>query len=282
MFEEYFKIMKHTSPIALFFAFVLLISFSFSNTGYAQTGISVSPPRNYFTLGPGQSETKKILVSNPSKSQTLELSVSFSDWEYDSFGNNVIVEAGKLANSCSSWIDVLPQSFFSIAPGESYEIEARMTVPESFSDSVPVHTAMMFITQINPSEGVNEQGANIKIAVRSGIKIYHRSTVIRDSNIDIQDFFHTKANPQQLQFAFSNIGNVWTDGTVTCELLNQDTGKKVKLADVVFYSMPGDTRKVMLELPDTLEKGKYIATAIVDYEHAASVKMAELSFSYEQ
>jgi len=35
-------------------------------------------------------------------------------------------------------------------------------------------------------------------------------------------------------------------------------------------------------LPENLEAAKYIATAIVDYEYAASVKMAELSFSYEK
>lgn len=261
-------------------AFVLLLWVP--SMSLAQTGISVSPPRTYFTLGPGKSETKKILISNPSKSQALELSVSFNDWEYDSLGNNVIVDAGKLATSCAEWIDILPQSFFSIAPGASHEIDVRIRVPENLSDSVPVHTAMIFITQINPSDGVNEQGANIKIAVRSGVKIYHRNSVKRDPNIDVQNFAYNKANPNQLKFSYANIGNVWTDGTISCELLNQETGKKIKLNDVVFYSMPGDKRNVFLELPEGLSPAKYIATAIVDYEYAASVKMAELSFDYEK
>lgn len=261
---------------------IIILIFSFSSISFAQTGLSVSPPRTYFTLGPGKSETKKILVSNPSKTNTLELSVSFNDWEYDSLGNNVIVETGRLAASCAEWIDILPQSFFSIAPGASHEIDVRMTVPEILNDSIPVHTAMVFITQINPSDGVNEQGANIKIAVRSGVKIYHRNSVKRDANVDVQGFAYNKESPRQLKFSYGNIGNVWTDGTISCELLNQETGKKVKLNDVIFYSMPGDKRNVFLELPDGLEPAKYIATAIIDYEHAASVKIAELSFSYEK
>jgi len=274
--------MNNNPFLSLFAVIALLISFSVPSIAYAQTGISVSPPRTYFTLGAGKSESKKILVSNPSKTNTLELSVSFNDWEYDSLGNNVIAEAGKLKTSCASWIDILPQSFFSIAPGASHEIDVRMNVPENLDDSVPVHTAMVFITQINPTDGVNEQGANIKIAVRSGVKIYHRNSVKRDANIDIKNFAYNKANPKQLKFAYGNIGNVWTDGTITCELLNQETGKKTKLNDVIFYSMPGDSRNVFLELPENLEAAKYIATAIVDYEYAASVKMAELSFSYEK
>jgi hypothetical protein len=259
----------------------LIILFVGPAIAYSQTGISVSPPRSYFTLAPGESETKKILVSNPSKTNTLELSVSFNDWEYDSLGNNVIVVAGELATSCASWIDILPQSFFSIAPGASHEIDVRMNVPEKLDDAVPVHTAMLFVTQINPSDGVNEQGANIKIAVRSGVKIYHRNSVNRDANIDIQNFAYHKSNPNQLKFSYGNIGNVWTDGTISCELLNQETGKKTKLNDVVFYSMPEDKRTLFIELPEDLEPAKYVATAIIDYEHAASVKMAELSFSYD-
>lgn len=260
----------------------VLILFIASSKVNAQTGLSVSPPRTYFTLNPGQSETKQILVSNPSKTTTLELSVSFSDWEYDGNGNNVMAEAGELSNSCAEWIDILPQSFFSVAPGASYELDVRMNVPENLPDSMPVHTCMLFITQINPTDGVNEQGANIKIAVRSGVKIYHRKSVKRDANVDITNFAYEKENPNQLKFAFENIGNVWTDGTITCELLNQNTGKRIKLEDVIFYSMPGDKRELFFKLPEDLDPSKYIATAIFDYEHAASVKMAELSFDYEK
>ena len=56
-----------------------LLLLSWSNLR-AQTGLSVSPPRTYFTVSPGQSETKQVLISNPSKTNTLELSVSFGDW----------------------------------------------------------------------------------------------------------------------------------------------------------------------------------------------------------
>lgn len=268
-----FRLIALIATIALFIA---------SSRVNAQTGLSVSPPRTYFTLNAGQSETKKILVSNPSKTNTLELSVSFGDWKYDSIGNNVMAEAGELSNSCAEWIDILPQSFFSVAPGASYELDVRMRVPENLPDSMPVHTCMLFITQINPTDGVNEQGANIKIAVRSGVKIYHRTAAKRDANVDITNFAYNKENPNQLKFAFKNIGNVWTDGTITCELLNQNTGKKTKLEDVIFYSMPGDKRELYFELPEDLDASKYIATAIFDYEHASSVKMAELSFDYEK
>lgn len=249
--------------------------------GYSQTSLSVSPPRTYFTLGPGQVETKQILVTNPSKTQTLELAVSFNDWEYDSLGNNVIKEAAVLNTSAVEWIEILPQSFFSLAPGASHELDVRMRVPENLDPTVPVHTAMIFLTQINPTDGFDEKGANIKIAVRSGVKIYHRNNVAREANLEITGFSYQAEDPTNLHFVFENTGNVWSDGTLSCELLNQETGKKTNLQDVVFYTMPGDERSVQLQLPENLTAGKYIATALVDYEHASAVKMAELSFTYE-
>ena len=265
-------------------SFVLIgLCFFTIQLAVAQTGISVSPPRTYFALNPGQSETKVILVSNPSKTNTLELSVALNDWEYDQAGNNDIQDAGTLPTSNASWINVLPQSFFSLAPGASHELRVQMTVPENASDSIPVRTAMLYVTQINPTDGVNEQGANIKIAVRSGVKIYHRFDVQRQPNIEIKNFAYKRSdNRDKIKFSFANEGNIWTDGTITCDLLNQDTGQKIKLEDVVFYSMPGDSREVFLQLPETLSPAKYIATAIVDYENAASVKLAELSFTYEK
>jgi P pilus assembly chaperone PapD len=269
--------------IKILFSLIITSLLFVPQISQAQTGISVSPPRTYFTLDPGQTETKTILVSNPSQTNTLELSVSFNDWQYDQYGNNVVSDAGTLATSNVAWINVLPQSFFSLAPGASHELQVQMQVPENADTNVPVHTSMLYITQINPSDGVNEQGANIKIAVRSGVKIYHRFASNRQPNVEVSNFAYSKTeNPETIKFSFQNDGNVWADGTISCDLLNQETGDKVKLEDVVFYSMPGDKRDVFLQLPETLKPGKYIATALIDYEDASAVKLAELSFTYEK
>ena len=272
--------MIHKGYIRKLFSLLTVLAVTFAM--HAQVGISVTPPRVYFTVDAGQTETKEVIVTNVSESHTMELSVTLGDWQYSEFGENMMYPADSLDNSCAAWVDILPQSFFSIAPGQSYELDVRMRVPENLSDDEPVHTCMLFITQINPTDGVNEQGANIKIAVRSGVKLYHRKPVARNADVEIMDFAYNKEQPSQIKFAFENTGNVWTDGTITCDLLNQETGEQTKLENVVFYSMPGDYRYLYFQLPDDLEAAKYIATAIFDYEHAASVKMAELSFDYEK
>ncbi len=257
---------------------LLVLLLLFYTTINAQSGLSVSPPRNYFTVAVGQSESKKVLVSNPSKTSRLDLAVSLNDWSYDELGNNVIYDAGTRDNSCANWISIAPQSFFSLAPGESYEMELIVSVPNNLNTTIPVHTAMLYITQINPEDAVNEHGTNIKVSVRTGIKIYQRFPGARLPELEIQNFVYDKEN---LILDFDNTGNIWADGTLTCELINQETGKKTSLPDMVFYTIPKDQRKVVIALPVALEKGKYIATSMLNYGENATIKMAELSFTHE-
>src|SRR5690554_7355979 len=99
--------------------FFLILIFLPIFQAFSQTGISVSPPRNYFITPEGAQEIKKILVTNLSKTNTLDLSVSLNDWEYNNMGHNLTYVPGTLSNSCANWITVLPNALFSLAPGES-------------------------------------------------------------------------------------------------------------------------------------------------------------------
>lgn len=260
--------------IILFLLTLSLLSFKVP----AQTGLSVTPPRVYFTVDRGQSQKQVVTVSNVSKTAALDLSVSLSDWDYDLKGNNNIYEAGKIPSSCAAWVSVLPSSFFSLAPGEQKDIEVQVSPPANLTDTLPVHTAMLYITQLNPFDDVNEKGANIKVAIRTGIKLYQRFPTTRRADLDITGFSQKQ---NLLTLRFSNTGNVWADGTATCELLEQKSGKKTVLKDIVFYSLPGNIREVYFDLPKDLQKGNYVASAILNYGEDTTVKLAELEFKHE-
>lgn len=262
-------------------AFVFLLAF-WALYGHAQTGISISPPRVYYVIGPGQSQTEKVVVSNPSRDYPLELAVSFEDWAYDAYGDNQMYQAGTLATSCAAWLSV-PEAYFSLAPGESKEIDVQMTVPVGYqNDTVSVHTAILYVTQLNPRDGVDQQGANIRIAVRTGIKLYQRLPGNFNPSLEITNFRYAQEDVPALILHFDNDGDVWADGRISLELLNQATGAKRLVPDELFYSMPGDQRQKYLTLPEDLEAGKYIATAIVNYGEANTVKIAELEFTHEK
>ncbi|SHL28444.1 hypothetical protein SAMN05443634_107268 [Chishuiella changwenlii] len=271
------KLMK---KLCLIYKPLLLLFFSIGTQIFAQSGISVSPPRTYFTLNPGESDRKKILVTNVSDVSTLELSISFNDWKYDNYGSNVISDPNTLTISAAKWITVLSGNVFKLGPKESKEIEVLMQVPDKIN-SENIHTAMMYITQTNPVEGKNKSGENIKISIRTGVKIYQRLNIGRNQDIDFTDFKFDKAN-NQLILNVQNDGNVWSEGTIKNELINQETGKQTILKDVVFYSLPNDKRIVLMSLPEDLEKGNYIVTATLALDDVENIKIAELSFSNEK
>lgn len=244
-------------------------------------GITIGPSRVYYTIGPGQSQTEKVRVTNPSKDYTLELGISFEDWQYSPQGDNVLFDPGTLASSCAAWVNA--PTFFSLAPGETREIDVQLSMPAGYrNDTVPVHTTMLYVTQLNPRETVDRDGANIRIAVRTGIKLYQRLPGVYKPELDITGFgYETDDDGQSgLVLLFANTGNVWADGMMKVELLNQMTGAKTVIPDVAFFSMPGDLREQYIALPENLERAGYIATAIVSYGDANTLKIAELEFNY--
>ncbi len=261
----------------LFFAAIFLIT---ANSVFSQAGISVSPGRVYYKLGKGASSTQSVSIANPTDKE-LEIGVSFSDWEYEESGNNKILEANLLPTSCTDWIQVLPASYMILKPGETKEVQIVMKVPQDADTNIPVHTGMIFFTQLNPGKSIDQNGASIQVTVRMGVKIYHSFEQEREPEIEFTDFisYADTNNNKVLELKIENPGKIWTDGKIKWELFNNSTGKKTSLSEVEFYTLPGNLRSVKQMLPGDLPKGDYTASAIMTYGEKDVIKIAELEFS---
>jgi P pilus assembly chaperone PapD len=246
---------------------------------FGQSGMSVSPPRTYFTLNPGETETKIIKVINTSKTEILDLAISFNDWKYDELGSNVISDPNSLINSCYDWIKTTP-TVFTLGPKEEKEIEVRLDVPANISKE-DVHTVMMYITQTNVLERPGQNGETLIITLQTGVKLYHRLNTARNLDIEFVDFKYVKSE-NKLVLKLENIGNVWAEGKISNELISQETGEHIKLEDQIFYSLPGDERTIYIELPENLAKGEYLVNSIFELGEKDLFKIAELNFIHEK
>lgn len=63
-------------------------------------------------------------------------------------------------------------SYFTLAPGERKDIDVTITVPNTLSDKLAAHSAVLYVSQMNPVDDVDSKGANIKVSIRSGIKLF--------------------------------------------------------------------------------------------------------------
>lgn len=248
---------------------------------FSQIGISVSPPRLYYDLNPGETGTQKVLVNNISKEHIMSLSITFGDWKYNELGNNMMFPPDSLNFSCASWLSVDEGTYFTLNPGENREIELRMSVPEETEGyKSSVNTAMVYVTQMNAVDGVDADGAAIKVNVRQGIKVYHNDASATKKLIEIVELSLDSEN-DRLRLSFNNSGNIWANGTVNTTLFNQNTGDEIVLDESVFYTLPGDKRTMFLPFGKDLASGEYIATIIIDYGDEVALEAAELQFSYE-
>ncbi|HBX46082.1 molecular chaperone [Limibacterium fermenti] len=257
----------------------ILLSASFRLL-FSQVGLSVSPPRVYYHLGSGQTGTQKILVSNISKKHPLNLAVTFGDWKYDDQGNNLMFSPDSLDNSCASWLNVGENSYISLKPGENRELEVTMNVPMQSKGDGNMHTAMLYVTQMNPVDGVNERGIGVKINVRQGIKIYHKGNAPEIRKLEIENLSYDKAS-NSLQLVFNNKGNSWINGKVTATVFNEATGKEITPEPIVFYTLPGDHRIMAIRLGEEPAQGTYTATVMLDYGDDVDIEAAQLEFAYE-
>lgn len=247
----------------------------------AQAGLTVSPGKLYYTVEEGNTATQKIFVSNPNNKE-VQIGVSLSDWNYDSVGVNRTYDVRTLKTSCADWIQVMPGSYFTLQPNERRELDIVFKVPQGVAKDVPVHTAMLFLTQLNPGEMTTKNGTSIKVTVRMGIKLYHAFSNGEEKNLEVLNFRDILPSNDSgfLELELANTGKTWLDTKIKWELLNTQTGAKVKLDDQDVYSLPGDKRFVRLKLPSNLKKGNYNATAIINYGDKDQLKVAELEFSH--
>lgn len=273
--------MRNKNIIRVWMNFVLITSLFLvvSQAMFSQIGISVSPPRLYYSLNPGETGSQKVLVSNISSEHVMSLSITFGDWMYDEFGNNLMLPPDSLDFSCASWLNIGEGTYITLNPGENREIELSMTVPSGDNKS-PVNTAMVYVTQMNAVDGVDADGAAIKVNVRQGIKIYHNESSASNKKIEIVGLSFNVEN-NGLLLGFNSSGDIWANGTVNTSLFNQSTGEENALEETIFYTLPGDKRTMFLPFGKVLDKGDYIATIIIDYGDDSALEAAELQFSYE-
>lgn len=257
----------------------LLFLFLSSLTTLAQAGLSISPGKLYFRDAAGTIATQKVRIANPND-KAVEVGVSMGDWNYDDKGSNNVVEANTLKTSASQWIQVLPNSYFIIEPNEIKEVEVVLNIPQNLPSDVPVHTAMIFFTQLNPGNAVDENGAAIKVTVRMGLKVYHANQNNTES-VEITDIKPSKTaeGNKAIEVSFQNDGKLWSDGKLTASIFNQQTGEKTTLNTVDFYSLPNDLRKQSFALPNQLNSGTYTFIVQLTYGKENVVKVAELDFT---
>ncbi|RPE12063.1 hypothetical protein EGT74_00455 [Chitinophaga lutea] len=240
----------------------------------AQSGLAATPMKLFFDAPPGSPQTLSVALSNPSP-RVMEAGISLADWRRDSSGHIVYYPPGSQSNSCAAWLKVLPGERFSLRPGETKQFSVILQAPAR-ADSLK--NSMLFFTQLNTDSAKDERGMHILVAVRVGVQVIYTPPGQHKKDIDILAFSDSR---DSLRVTLQNTGQLEANGKAACELLHLASGKKNKLKETDFYTLPGARRVLQWALPPGLEKGKYTATVMVDIGPEQELKIGELEFSHD-
>ena len=246
--------------------------------GVGVGALRLSPVAFDLVIPPGVSTTFAFQVTND-ETEPLELRVRLCDWLRDLAGvNRFCEEAGEVARSATSWVEVGPREF-TLNPGESQEVRVTLAAPEAAPDGSPLDgsywTAVM-VEAVPPSEGGEQPGTEVVVKRRFGLKIV--ATIAGTGRLEGQIVALERhgLNPLWLTLDFENRGTLnipEVQGRVEVRDVRGETLETIPLEP--FPVLPGYARRVIaasVRPPgERLPAGDYIVLAVLDYGGEALV-----------
>lgn len=224
----------------------------------AGQGLEVSPPSQEVTVNPGETKTITAKLRNPSNT-SLPITVKVEDFLAKGDEGQVELTANS-PYSVISWTKISPQKF-ELAPGESQEVTATITVPQDAAGGR--FGSFVFAVQPDTPEGtaasVAQQIASLFLLKVSG-PVDEKLTVKSFSAPQFSEF-----GPVPFDVKIANEGNVHAK---TYGLINVRDMFGNKVADVVVKGtnvFPQAERNVKAQLDKQFLFGNYTATALLYY-----------------
>lgn len=292
--------------------FVLVFLFFGMATRAQDEGLRFSPAKLFFKLGANQSGMQKVAIINNSRTQTFILEGSFQDWERDSLAKKIYFPAGTLPHGLSKYLKLSP-STITLAPGESKTVDVSLQLPQG-ADTM-VGNSMLMLTQLKENKllsDLKQKKAMMNIFFQLAIHVYNEPAQFTIKNMEIEDLqlvakalnakdaqkdsaiYHPTASKDSskksdtllsknysIKGYLHNTGELITEGNFRLELLHQTSSKEFKLVPIPFNCFPAAKFITVQALPNDLPKGKYTATAIVDFGTDQELKVAETQIILE-
>jgi hypothetical protein len=186
--------------------------------------------------------------------------------------------------SLSKWLNISP-TFIEVKPGEKKEVRFTVSVPSDSSGEKSAWNIIM-IEQEEPRktlEPAKKGSGTVALGViptfAFGVFVYQNPPNVISNNVQITNFtFTEKDSINIIQIEASNKGDGIAFCTSYVDLTNLDNGKQQRLSVKRFTVVPELIRDFTFVLPKSLEKGKYLAIGVLDYENSEEIQAAKTNF----
>jgi P pilus assembly chaperone PapD len=242
-------------------------------------------PLEVMLTAPGTNRvTMSVSLSNTSDSP-VQATISRADWDRIENGDNRFFTAGSTGTSCGAILSTSPLSV-RIEPHTSRSIRLAVQSPAALTHEC---WDIIFIEEV-PQRSATK-GNSLQYIFRTGVKVYVAPPgLTRDGAIEDMSIVDAPAvkpgssttqaktvsttlpaSKRQIAVRFHNTGgmHLLSKGHLEFRRLDNSVAMQVPIAE--FPTLPGATRKVLVDVPSDLPVGDYVVLALVDFGGAELV-----------
>jgi P pilus assembly chaperone PapD len=235
------------------------------------------------TAGSGR-VSASFSMSNTSDSP-VQATIKRQDWDRDENGDNRFLPAGTTGASCGATLSASPLSI-RIEPRSSRII--RLGVQDASALSKECWD-IFFVEEVPQRAAV--RGNSLQYIFRTGVKVYvappglRRDGAVEGMGVDdvaVRPAASStatakpasvapQATKKQISIRFHNTGGVHLVAKGRLEFRRLDNSLAMEVPIAEFPTLPGATRKVMVDVPAGLAAGDYVVLALIDFGGAELV-----------
>ena len=216
----------------------------------------------------------------------VQATISRSDWDRVENGDNRFLAAGSTGKSCGAMLSVSPLSV-RIEPHSSRVVRLAVQTGAALTKEC---WDIVFVEEV--PQRASSKGNSLQYIFRTGVKVYvappglPRDAAIEDMAIvdapPAKAGASTQAKPvnnassastakRQVAIRFHNTGgmNLVAKGRLEFRRLDNSLATQVPIAE--FPSLPGATRRVLVDVPNDLAAGDYVVLTLIDFGGAELV-----------
>jgi len=211
----------------------------------------------------------------------VQATISRSDWDRAENGDNHFLAAGSTGKSCGQMLSVSPLSV-RIEPHSSRVVRLGVQTDAALAREC---WDIVFIEEV--PQRAPTKGNSLQYIFRTGVKVYVAPPgLARDGaieNMEMVDVPAKSATParnasassapakRQVAIRFHNTGGMHlvAKGHLEFRRLDNSVAREVPIDE--FPTLPGATRRVLVDIPADLAAGDYVVLALIDFGGAELV-----------
>ncbi len=217
--------------------------------------------------------------------KVVQATITRSDWDRAENGDNRFVSAGSSGTSCGATLGVSPLSV-RVEPHGSRVVRLSLQPGAALTKEC---WDIFFVEEV--PQRSSTKGNSLQYIFRTGVKVYVAPPGLsRDGaieNMAVEDVAVPRATSsttpvktvssvtpttkRQISVRFHNTGGMHLLGKGRLEFRRLDNSLAAEVPIPEFPTLPGATRKVMIEVPGNLAAGDYVVLALVDFGGAELV-----------